>query len=140
MKWAIDNIWLGGTNHWNSAVTHWSLVLDQTYGPHNGGCSNCRGIMRIDTSKDNEVTFFSTIYGLGHYGKWINPKVGATRVKVSVQGGNCVSATSWRNNDEYGQLMVIINNFCGSGQEVAIQRGSLYISATVDNGISSFLW
>jgi len=140
MKWAVENLWMGSTNHWSSTVTHWNLILDQTYGPHKGGCDTCRGTCRIDTSNNNEIIFFSTIVGLGHYGKWINPDVGATRVKVSTKGDDCVSATSWKNNDQDGQLMIMVNNFCGEEQEVEIQRGNQYVTADVGNGISTFLW
>ena len=140
MKWAADKLWMGSTNNWAGAVAHWNLVLDQTYGPHHGGCDTCRGTFRMDTSDNHKIIFYETILGIGHYGKYINPEVGATRVKVTKQGNDCVSATAWKNNDDDGRLMVMVNNFCGSAQWVAIQRGNQYVQGTVQNGLATFLW
>eukprot|EP01084_Bolivina_argentea_P090284 162719_1 len=141
MEWAVKNLWLGSTNNWAGSVDQWNLVLDQNYGPHHGGCGNCRGAFRLDTSQNYKVINFETIYGLGHYGKYINPDVGATRLNVNMKGQtSCLSGTSWKNNDKDGKVMVMVNNFCGGDVEVGIQRGQQYVEATVPNGIATFLW
>jgi len=142
MEWDVENLWLGATNNWAGSVAHWNLVLDENYGPHHGGCGNCRGTFRMDTGDDYKITLFETILGIGHYGKYIDAEVGATRLGVSVSGssGGCLTATAWKNNDADAKLMVMVNNFCGSGVEVAVQRGGEYVTATVENGMATFLW
>merc|ERR1740123_1660343 len=141
MEWAVNNLWLGSTNNWASSVTHWNLVLDEQYGPYHDGCTNCRGTFRFDTSNDYEVVFFETILGHAHYGKYINPDVGATRLDVNVKGNeDCLTATAWKNDDAEAKTMVIVNNFCGQHIDIAIQRGAEYIETTMQNGMATFLF
>ena len=96
----------------------------------------------MDTSNNNQLTFFETIYGIGQYGKYVNPDVGATRLNVAIKSshGNCLTGTSFKNNDSDQKLIVVVNNFCNTDIDIGMQRGSEYVEATIPNGITTFLW
>ncbi len=40
---------IGSTRGWARGVLLWNLALDQSAGPHLGGCTNCRGLVTIDS-------------------------------------------------------------------------------------------
>jgi len=145
LQWNADNIWTGSVANWGGAVTHWNLVLDENHNPHkNGACSNCRGIFEFDTSNNFAITRFEEWYGIGQYGKWVDARVPAKRIETTMKGQSCVSGVAFQNSNEAQQnpnrTIVVINNFCGGQQQVAVQYESAYFEASVPVGISSFLW
>lgn len=57
-------------NNWAQSVLYWNLALDQNFGPHNGGCGNCRGIVTIHTDQQYRFTTSPEYYNLGQVGKF----------------------------------------------------------------------
>ena len=51
----MRNLVIGATRHWARGVLLWNLALDENFGPHLGGCGNCRGVVTID-SRTGAVT------------------------------------------------------------------------------------
>jgi glucan endo-1,6-beta-glucosidase len=41
---------MGPLQNWASGAIAWVLGTDTSYGPHDGGCSDCRGLFTVDTS------------------------------------------------------------------------------------------
>ena len=143
LKWNVNNIWTGSIDNWSGLVTHWNLVLDQNYSPHNGGCSNCRGTFMFDTSKGYALTYYEEYFGIGQYGKWIDAKYPAKRIGSSMNGQSCVTGVAFKNSAQAqlaNQVIVVVNNFCSSDVQIGVQQMSSYINVTVPVGISSFLW
>jgi glucosylceramidase len=58
INFAVGTLAIGGTLHHAQSVLLWNLALDNKYGPHVGGCSNCRGFItghRPDKDLENVV-------------------------------------------------------------------------------------
>lgn len=75
--WMVRNLIIGTTRHWARGVLLWNLALDEKYGPHLGGCGDCRGVVTID-SKTGAVTRNPEYYALGHLSRFVRP--GARRI------------------------------------------------------------
>ena len=43
LVWHARNIVIGTTRNWAKSVVTWNIALDETGGPHNGGCDTCTG-------------------------------------------------------------------------------------------------
>ncbi|HTN41160.1 MAG TPA: glycosyl hydrolase, partial [Asticcacaulis sp.] len=46
--WTVKNLIIGSTRNWAKGVLMWNLALDENFGPHKGGCGDCRGIVTIN--------------------------------------------------------------------------------------------
>ena len=75
--WTVRTLVIGAPRHWARGVLLWNLALDEKFGPHLGGCDNCRGVVTID-SKTGAVTRNPEYYALGHASRFV--AVGASRI------------------------------------------------------------
>ncbi|HYC98196.1 glycoside hydrolase family 30 protein [Brevundimonas sp.] len=75
--WTMKNLIIGSTEHWARGVLMWNLALDENYGPHAGGCGNCRGVVKID-SRTGAIERNQEYYAFGHASRFVRP--GARRV------------------------------------------------------------
>jgi len=65
--------------NWSRIVVLWNLALDQNYGPHLGGCTNCRGVVTVDHSTTPAtVTPTVDFTALAYVSKFVEP--GAFRI------------------------------------------------------------
>jgi len=136
LQWNTINLYIGSTSNWAQMVLHWNLALNDQYGPHNGGCSNCRGIITIAT--DNSwVAYNEEYYGVAQFGKFT--KQGAVRVQTSfVNGWNCMMGTVFKNPDN--SLTAMIINYCQTTQWTTLQRSGQYVETNVPVGVATFVW
>ena len=44
LRWFTRELIIGSTRGWSRGIVLWNLALDEKYGPHAGGCGNCRGV------------------------------------------------------------------------------------------------
>ena len=49
LMWYMENIFIGTTRNWSKVALLWNLALDETHGPQNNGCSDCRGVITINS-------------------------------------------------------------------------------------------
>ncbi|HZI21932.1 MAG TPA: hypothetical protein VFD76_05430, partial [Gemmatimonadales bacterium] len=77
LKWFVQTLIIGATRGWAKGVILWNLALDEHYGPHTGGCGNCRGVVTID-SVSGAVTRNVEYYTLAHASRFVRP--GAWRI------------------------------------------------------------
>lgn len=75
--WTIRTLVIGAPRNWARGVLLWNLALDESFGPHAGGCGNCRGVVTID-SKTGAVTRNPEYYALAHASRFVMP--GAQRI------------------------------------------------------------
>ena len=47
LPWMMRNLIIGSTRHGARGVLMWNLALDPAYGPHLGGCKDCRGVVTM---------------------------------------------------------------------------------------------
>lgn len=75
--WTVRTLVIGAPRNWARGVLLWNLALDQDFGPHKGGCGNCRGVVTID-SRTGLVTRNPEYYALAHASRFVMP--GARRI------------------------------------------------------------
>ena len=116
---------IGSTRNWAKGVILWNLALDQTNGPHLGGCGNCRGLVTIDTNASPSTTTLTVDYvALGHASKFVSP--GAWRVES--------------NSFDTGLQDVAFRNPDGSIVLLALNSGSTTVSFHVGWSGRSFAY
>ncbi|HZW16856.1 MAG TPA: glycoside hydrolase family 30 beta sandwich domain-containing protein [Brevundimonas sp.] len=101
--WTMKNLIIGSTEHWARGVLMWNLALDQNYGPHAGGCGDCRGVVKID-SRTGVVERNQEYYAFGHASRFVRP--GARRVATAEPEG--LPAVAFVNPD--GRRVLIVLN------------------------------
>lgn len=63
---------IGPTRHWSSGTLLWSLALDTPHGPHDGGCSECLGVVTVDRLS-GKIEPSRDYYVLAHFSKFVSP-------------------------------------------------------------------
>jgi glucosylceramidase len=106
------------------AYVKWSLALDQTLGPHDGGCGTCTPIVTVNNSS-GAVTYDIEYYTLGHFSKYVLP--GAVRIYSSNALG-MVSA-AFLNTD--GSKALVAFNDTASTPSFSVQWGTQSFAYTL---------
>ena len=135
LKWQTQNLIIGGTRNWAKGVALWNVALDQNHGPTNGGCSDCRGVVTVNTD-DGQVTYNEEYYVLGHVAKFVKP--GAQRVE-STSNPNGVESVAFRNTD--GSTALLALNASDSEQTFQVRSGGQSFEHTLPAGaVTTFTW
>jgi glucosylceramidase len=135
IQWNTNNLYFGAIKNWARTVLHWNYATDSNYGPHSGGCSNCRGVITVQPN-NVDVTYNEEFYGMAMFSKFL--VFPAYRLDCSLSGSSCVSTMCIKNGD--GSVLVVVANFCSSSQTVAVQNGGSYVQTSVNVGLTSFVW
>ncbi|HJQ11412.1 MAG TPA: glycoside hydrolase family 30 beta sandwich domain-containing protein [Gemmatimonadaceae bacterium] len=114
LKWITQTLVIGAPRNWARGVLLWNLALDEKYGPHLGGCGNCRGVVTVN-SRTGEYTRNVEYYALGHASKFVLP--GAVRVASSTRDTTLVSV-AYQNPDR--SRVVIALNLADKSAEIGI--------------------
>ena len=135
LGWMIDNLIIAPSRAGSRGTLLWNLALDETYGPHLGGCGDCRGVVTID-SRSGAVTRNVEYYVLGHVSRFVRP--GARRV-ASSGGGADVRHAAFRNPD--GTLALVLRNGGKSAAALAIRSGGRAWQLSVPAGeVLTLVW
>lgn len=105
LKFNVGTLVIGGTRNWARGVSLWNLALDEKFGPHKGGCGNCRGVVTVD-SRTGAYTRNVEYYSLGHASKFVLP--GAFRIK-SESADTTLANVAFRNPDGYTKVLLVLN-------------------------------
>lgn len=105
MGWMFDNLIIAPLRAGSRGTLLWNLALDETHGPHLGGCGDCRAVVTIDRASGT-VTRNLEYYVLGHASRFVRP--GAQR--IASHGGETAGAAhaAFRNPD--GSLVLLARN------------------------------
>ncbi|WP_303830074.1 glycoside hydrolase family 30 protein [Asticcacaulis taihuensis] len=132
--WTVKNLIIGSTRNWAKGVLMWNLALDENFGPHKGGCSDCRGIVTIN-SGTGAVTKNIEYYAFGHASKFV--KAGAVRVASNEADG--ISNVAFRNPD--GSLVLIALNGNAAATAFSVKAGGKAFGYTLPAGaVATFVW
>jgi glucosylceramidase len=132
--WTVKNLIIGSTRNWSKGVLMWNLALDENFGPHKGGCGDCRGIVTIN-SGTGEVTKNIEYYAFGHASKFVKP--GAVRVASNEDGG--ISNVAFRNVD--GSLVLIALNGNKAATTFSVKSGGKAFGYTLPAGaVATVVW
>lgn len=136
LPWTVRNLVIGATRHWARGVLMWNMALDEKHGPHLGGCSDCRGVVTID-SRSGEVTRNLEYYALAHASRFVRP--GAQRIASTAESGT-LQTVAFRNADD-GSLVLIVCNSGGAEQRYSVQSGGQSLHAALPaSSITTLVW
>jgi glucosylceramidase len=134
LAWTVRNLIIGATRNWARGVLMWNLALDETHGPHTGGCGDCRGVVTI-SSTDGAVTRNEEYYAFAHASRFVRP--GAVRI-ASTSPVAGVENVAFRNAD--GSLVVIAVT-PGRAARLAVKSGTRRFSVSLPaNAVATFVW
>lgn len=106
LKWTVSTLIIGATRNWARGVLLWNLALDTKYGPHLGGCGNCRGVVTVDSAAG---TYSRNVeyYALAHASKFVRP--GARRI-ASNSDDKELPNVAFRNADDNSKVLIVVNS------------------------------
>ena len=114
---------IGGTANWARGVVLWNLALDPEHGPHDGGCSDCRGVVTLDPSGKYERN--AEYYALGHASRFL--RRGAMRIGLDGKIAG-VEAVAFRNADG-SRIALLLNDASGERRFAIVDgRGSTAVT------------
>ncbi|WP_307834831.1 glycoside hydrolase family 30 beta sandwich domain-containing protein [Paractinoplanes lichenicola] len=139
LKWHARNLIIGNTRNWAKTVINWNLALDETNGPHTGGCGTCTGVLTV--ASDGTVTRNAEFYTLGHVARFVRP--GAVRVASTSFG-----TTGWNGRimdvafvNPDGSTVLVAHNENDNPQAFAVQYGGRTFEYTLPGGaLATFVW
>jgi glucosylceramidase len=102
--WMVENLIIGSVRGGSRGVLMWNLALDETFGPHKGGCSDCRPFVTID-SKTGVITRTQEYYAFGHASRFVKP--GAVRIGSPAKVGD-LRTVAFHNRDG-GRVLIVLN-------------------------------
>jgi glucosylceramidase len=123
------------TRNWGQSVVKWSLAVDQSHGPHNGGCSTCTGLVTVHDDGSGQVDYTVEYYDMGQLTKFVKP--GAYRIDSTAN--STVPNVAWINPD--GSKALVAYNGTGSAQQVVVNWGNESFSYSLPAATSAtFTW
>ncbi|HWW28019.1 MAG TPA: glycoside hydrolase family 30 beta sandwich domain-containing protein [Caulobacter sp.] len=134
-SWMVENLIIGSTRGGARGVLMWNLALDETSGPHTGGCNDCRAFVTID-SRTGAVTRTQEYYAFGHASRFVKP--GATRIGSPAKLGD-LRTVAFQNRD--GGRVLIVLNVGPQSATFAISEGAHRFKATAPGrAAATFVW
>ena len=131
----MKRLFIGSSNNWGEVSMKWNLILDQKYGPKNGGCSNCWGLLTYNTDTQ-QISEQVDYYTVGTFSKYV-PR-GSVRVQVDSNDGNLMT-TGFINPDN--SRTVIILNLSGADKQFSLSWQQKYIQVTLPaNTVGVYKW
>jgi glucosylceramidase len=103
--WMMQNLMIGATRGYARGVILWNLALDEKHGPHLGGCTDCRGVVTID-SRTGQINRNLEYYVLGHMSRFV--RRGARRIGAESSNGD-VKTVAFRNPGRGAIAVVVLN-------------------------------
>jgi glucosylceramidase len=135
LKWYVSKMVIGNARGWAKGVALWNLALDEHYGPHKGGCNDCRGVVTIN-SVTGEITRNPEYYALAHASRFVRP--GAVRIASSAPKG--LETVAFRNQDDRSTALIVLNTM-NSSSRFAVRVGETSFTASLPAGaVATFTW
>ena len=136
LKWDLQNLIIGSLRNWAKTVIKFNLALDENFGPHIGGCTNCNGIVTVNQST-GAVTYNYDYYSLGHVSKFVDP--GAYRIQSNTFGNNSIETVAFKNPD--GTKVLIALNSSASSKKFKVRFSNQSFTYTLSPGaVATFKW
>ncbi|MCV2356026.1 glycosyl hydrolase [Paucibacter sp. B2R-40] len=137
LPWMMSNLVIGGTRGWAKGVLMWNLALDENYGPHLGGCKDCRGVVTIN-SKTGAVTRNIEYYALAHASKFV--RAGAQRI-ASTAAVAGLETVAFRNADD-GSVALIVSNGSAQAKRFSVAAGGQknFVYVLPRESVATFTW
>jgi len=135
LPWITRNLIIGSTRNGARGVLMWNLALDPAYGPHTGGCTDCRGVVTIDP-KTAQVTRNIEYYAFGHASRFVHQ--GARRIDSESQAKG-LDHVAFTNPD--GSTVLIVCNSAAEPRRFTVQApGQRFAYELPASGVATFVW
>lgn len=137
LMWNMRNIFIGTARNWTKTALLWNLALNEDFGPQNNGCSNCRGVITIN-SGNGLVTKNEEYYSIAHFSKFVRP--GAVRISTTIpQTLPDIGAVGFQNSD--GSKVFIACNYGNDDKTITVSQGKNNFSYTVAaKSVATIVW
>jgi len=123
------------TRNWAEAVALWNLVLDDSGGPHTGGCTTCSPLVTIDRAS-GAVRYEADYFALGHFSTFVKP--GARRVGSTSFESEGVETVAFVNPD--GTHALVIWNGWGTRRITVAWQGAAFAYDVPGEAVMTFTW
>jgi glucosylceramidase len=137
LMWNMNNIFIGTARNWSKNALLWNLALDENYGPQNNGCSNCRGVITMN-SVSGEITKNEEYYAIAHISKFVRP--GAVRIATTIpQSLPDFAAVGFQNTD--GSKVLVACNSGNSAKSFTITQNKNNFSYSIPaKSVVTIVW
>ncbi|KAB8126224.1 beta-1,6-glucanase [Gracilibacillus oryzae] len=135
LSWYMSNLIIGGPRNWARTVMLWNTALDESGGPTNGGCADCRGVVTID-KQSGSVNKNVEYYAIGHASKFVKP--GAVRISSTNYKGD-IESVAFQNPDD--SIVLILSNPGQDSKSFQVSYSGEYFSYSIEpNSAVTFKW
>ena len=135
LRWNVRTLVIGATRHWARGVALWNVALDERHGPHLGGCTDCRGVVTID-SATGAITYNEEFHALAHASRFVLP--GARRI-ASTSGVDDLETVAFRNPD--GRIALLVVNAATVARTMTVRSGArAFTSSLAPGAVVTFTW
>ncbi|MEJ1928817.1 glycoside hydrolase family 30 beta sandwich domain-containing protein [Nostoc sp. NIES-2111] len=125
---------IGNFRNWARSVLFWNLALDESYGPHNGGCTNCTGLVTINTA-DGTYRPNVEYFVMGHVSKFVRP--GAVRIQSTSTA--YLPSVAFQNPD--GTKVLVVLNTSDALTSFEVKSGDRYYLYSLAGGsLATLTW
>jgi glucosylceramidase len=135
LVWNVRTLIIGATRNWAKGVLLWNLALDELHGPSTGGCTNCRGVVTVN-SLSGAVTRNVEYYALAHGSRFVRP--GALRIAstTAVQG---LESVAFRNPDS-SKVLIVVNTATAERRFAMRWAGKTLLYALPAGAVATLRW
>ncbi|MDE1894767.1 MAG: glycosyl hydrolase [Xanthomonadaceae bacterium] len=136
LLWFARNLLLEGLRNWARGVVYWNLALDESHGPHLGGCGNCKGLVTID-SRTGAVKRNDEYYAFAHFSRFVLP--GALRVR-STATDKGIENVAFQNAGGGSVVLVVVNSNTAA-RVVSVAQDVTHFRYTLPpQSVATFVW
>lgn len=136
LSWNSRNLIIGAVRNSAKTVLLWNLALDQTSGPINGGCSDCRGVVTVN-SGNGAVTRNVEYYLLAHAGKFVQR--GAVRIETPNTEGQGIHQVAFLNPDN-SRVVLAFNSDSNEKRFQVVDNGESFVYTMAGGMLVTFVW
>jgi glucosylceramidase len=127
---------IASTRDWARGVLFWNLALDESSGPHLGGCHSCLGLITID-SRTGNVTRNDDYYAIGHASRFVN--IGAERIESTATDGG-LSNVAFRDPQD-GVIVLLAANSSKQPRTISVKCRLRAFEYTMPaQSVATFVW
>ena len=136
LKFFVGKLIIGSTRGWAKGVALWNLALDESAGPHLGGCGNCRGVITIN-SVTGSVTRNVEYYALAHASQFVRP--GAHRIASTTNVGG-LQSVAFKNADDGSKVLIVLNTAPAEVSFAVHSAGKSFVYALPAGAVVTLRW
>ena len=134
-SWMVEQLIIGSTRRGAKGVLMWNLALDEKFGPHAGGCGNCRPVVTID-STTGAITRTQEYYAFGQASRFVKP--GAVRIGSPEKIGD-LRTVAFQNRDG-GRVLLVLNTGKTAADFAIVEGGKRFKASIPARAATTFTW